>query len=170
MSSNEIKVPILSLWQPWATAVVTPDILNDNQPIKLNETRHWATKIRGRVLIHASKKWNKSIEQILLNWPFRHYMGELGINASSLGVIVGSVEITDCITSEQWVSENLPSTDDAILAQALMGNFEPGRFIFKLANPVRFAEYITFKGMQTPFVRIPLSTIPQQYHKDFKAE
>ena len=164
---SELKVPLLSLWQPWANAVVTPDILNNNQPIKLNETRHWATEIRGRVLIHASKKWDKSLRKIAEGWPFSERTGDLGIDANWFGAIVGSVEIVDCITSEQWVLENLPATDDETLAQALMGNFLPERYIFKLANPVRFVQPIPFKGMQTPFVRVPLSTIPECYYKDF---
>jgi hypothetical protein len=165
--NNEIKVPLLSLWQPWANAVVTPDILNNNQPIKLNETRGWDTKIRGRVLIHASLKWNKKHADILNSWPFSERLGDLGIDANWFGAIVGSVEIMDCITSEQWIHDHMPAMDDATLAQALMGNFGGGRHIFTLANPVRFVKPIPFKGKQTPFIRVPLSTIPECYFKDF---
>jgi len=46
-------IKAISLWQPWASAMALG--------FKKNETRHWATKYRGPLLIHAAQK--------IINWP-----------------------------------------------------------------------------------------------------
>lgn len=88
---------VLSVRQPWAWAIVTPGVGKDI------ENRDWPTKIRGRVAIHASKgctlgeyedaaDFIYTIDRTLWSWipPFKK---------SDRGVIVGTVEIVDCVTS-----------------------------------------------------------------------
>jgi len=92
------------------------------------ENRDWPTRVRGRVLIHASKWWNElevalAIEEandLTCTGPslsFREYCGFL----------VGSVEIVDCVahSSSSWFV---------------------GDYGFVLRNPVIFAEPVAFKG------------------------
>lgn len=40
----------ISLWQPWATLIALG--------VKTIETRSWACRYRGEMLIHAAKAWN----------------------------------------------------------------------------------------------------------------
>ena len=46
-----ITIPVLPLWQPWASAMEVLD--------KRVETRGWVVKHRGLFAIHATKKWDK---------------------------------------------------------------------------------------------------------------
>ncbi|MCC5809903.1 MAG: ASCH domain-containing protein [Ectothiorhodospiraceae bacterium] len=81
----------LSIRQPWAW-----HILHSGKDI---ENRDWATKYRGRVLIHASKAMTRAeYEDASLMAPLPR-MEDL-----ERGGIVGSVEIVDCGTasSSRW--------------------------------------------------------------------
>lgn len=76
---------VLSIKQPWAHLIIHHG--------KNVENRTWSTKIRGRVLIHASKT---------VDTAAMHYYEQLGmIHPDDLlrGAIVGSVEIVDCVTT-----------------------------------------------------------------------
>lgn len=79
----------LSIQQPWAWT-----ILHSGKDI---ENRRWSTPIRGRVLIHASKKIDKEAIAYL------EYECSILIKPEMLitGGIVGSVEIVDCVTSSK---------------------------------------------------------------------
>jgi activating signal cointegrator 1 len=56
-------IRVLSLWQPWATLVAIG--------AKRFETRSWAPTYRGRIAIHASKKWNRELLDLVNTDPFR---------------------------------------------------------------------------------------------------
>jgi hypothetical protein len=105
------------------------------------ENRDWPTRVRGRVLIHASKWWNErevaeAIEdanqmQFRAN-PCRtqHLFPAAvhsGILRDSCGFLVGSVEIIDCVaqSSSPWFV---------------------GDYGFVLRNPEAFAKPVPFKG------------------------
>lgn len=174
-------IPCISLWQPYAQAIVTPDpkcvaqvdFLNREAkiyPIKRNETRHWEVMVRGRVLVHAALKDTRLLRKIAATWPFANYADRLKITPAHYGAIVGSVVVTGCITSDAWRFENFPTDNDEILKEALMGNYEPGRFIASLESPVFFKEPIPFKGRQAKFFNVPLSLIPSKYHIYFETE
>lgn len=103
---------------------------------KTHENRNWATRITGRVGLHASAYWSLSQIQddcesaahmrlaadgpIPPHWTFRQ-MKEWG------GHIVGSVEITGCdvVSDSPWFV---------------------GEFGFRLANPVPLTTPIPCKG------------------------
>lgn len=86
----------LSIRQPWAWMIIHGG--------KNVENRDWSTKVRGRVLIHASKgmtndEWNSA-------WRFSRETSALSI-ARNVGLtrknierggIIGSVEISACVT------------------------------------------------------------------------
>lgn len=112
----------LSIRQPWAW-----HILNSGKDI---ENRDWATRFRGRVLIHASKGmtraeyedgrdplWSSGGPTIELP-PF----GQL-----DRGGFVGSVEIVDCVAASDspWFF---------------------GRFGFVLRNPKPLPFFVPWKG------------------------
>jgi len=81
----------LSIRQPWAWLIVNG--------FKDIENRSWRTEFRGRVLIHAGKKYGKE-ERAIAEAAQR----EFGIDipeALDLGGIVGGVEIVDCVTESE---------------------------------------------------------------------
>ena len=73
----------ISIRQPWAYL-----ILNAGKDI---ENRNWKTKIRGRVLIHASKQIDEEAVRL-------HGLENVHMNT---GCIVGSVEIVDCVAQSE---------------------------------------------------------------------
>lgn len=92
MDKDLLKFPILSIRQPWAWLIV-----NGYKDI---ENRTWSTHFRGKVLIHASKKWDEDFEPA----DERVLGEEMGIilpNKFDFGGIVGIAEITDCINKSK---------------------------------------------------------------------
>lgn len=92
----------LSIRQPWAWFIV--------QGFKNIENRDWSTKVRGPVLIHASKWYNHDemlddlefIVATMKQQPGYVPTGEritLRMLREQSGGIVGQATITDCVTS-----------------------------------------------------------------------
>lgn len=82
----------LSIQQPWAWLIV-----HGYKPI---ENRTWATKVHGRVLIHAGLKVDRVVWSRL-----KYYVPELPTIANlECGGIVGEATLTNCVTehSSLW--------------------------------------------------------------------
>jgi hypothetical protein len=82
-------IPCISILQPYAWLIV-----NGHKDI---ENRGWATKFRGRILIHAGKKYSRRDHD-----EYAEDMLDMGIelpafDAMQLGGIVGSATVTDCV-------------------------------------------------------------------------
>lgn len=117
----------LSIRAPWWWY-----ILNGGKDI---ENRSWPTRVRGRVLVHAGKRWVK--EDIALDaWDAEEMGTKAGVHLPLLnwqamrecsGCIVGAVEIVDCVahSDSPWFV---------------------GDYGFVLRNPLIFAKPIPFKG------------------------
>lgn len=91
----------LSIRQPWAWL-----ILNAGKDI---ENRTWATKVRGRVLIHAAKGMTRAEHDNAMNWIVTNPRIPLNFSEPAFsdlqrGGIVGEVDIVDCVTtsSSPW--------------------------------------------------------------------
>jgi len=87
----------LSIRQPWAWL-----ILHGGKDI---ENRNWPTKVRGRVLIHASATMTHDdyrfcAEYVRLNLPWAKIIIPPMLMLKR-GGIVGSVEITSCVASSE---------------------------------------------------------------------
>lgn len=89
---------VLSVRQPWAWMIMSAG--------KDVENRTWATKVRGRVLIHAAKGMTKA-EWASAWWFVRDRIpsafdkgiaADVAIKSIERGGIIGSVEIVDCVT------------------------------------------------------------------------
>lgn len=85
----------LSIRQPWAWL-----ILNAGKDI---ENRDWPTRVRGPVLIHASKGMTRGEYEDCREALREPYIGRPHVrlppmNDLARGGIVGSVEIIDCVT------------------------------------------------------------------------
>jgi hypothetical protein len=90
---SQIKLA-LSVRQPWAWLIV--------HGLKDIENRNWAISFRGRILIHAGKRWTREERQ-----DATLVRSEFGIDLPEtfeLGGIVGAVDIVDCVTgsSSRW--------------------------------------------------------------------
>lgn len=128
----------LSLLQPWATAVV--------QGHKSWETRSFKTNYRGKLLIHASKKWTKAQDILLRTDPFNKFLKPP--YSFPVGMIIGSVDLVDCIPTEDWfemtIREKWNTTQ--MLDNKGFGNFDAGRFAWHLQNPVEFKHPVPAPG------------------------
>ncbi|WP_153116046.1 ASCH domain-containing protein [Rhodocyclus tenuis] len=121
----------ISIRQPWAWM-----ILNGKDV----ENRDWATRFRGRVLIHASK--GMTYEEWQDAWEFAQGSGlspkavNAGLTSKNIarGGIVGSVEIVDCVTKSD-------------------SRWFVGRYGFLLRDPEPLP-FIPFKG-QLGFFDVP---------------
>lgn len=132
----------ISIRQPWASL-----ILKAGKDI---ENRCWATKVRGRVLIHAAKGMTKGEHEDAIEFAVdairadprnagvtkMRTLRELGFAFEELerGGIIGSVEIVDCVTS---------STSPWFV----------GQFGFVLRNPLPLT-FVPWKG-QLGFFKVP---------------
>ncbi|WP_200911678.1 ASCH domain-containing protein [Teredinibacter purpureus] len=80
-------VKAISIKQPWAWCIV--------HGLKPVENRSWKTKLRGRVLIHAGKKFDQAgFEWLLEN---KLIPVESKKDQFLFGGIVGEAEIVDCV-------------------------------------------------------------------------
>ncbi len=124
----------ISLWQPWASLMA--------MGLKKIETRHWATKHRGPLLIHAAKKG--------VGWPSRGIQSAFGPNipfpkSLPLGKILCKVDLIDC---REITKRNCPK-----LPESEYGDYTPGRFMWITESLENF-DPIPFRGNQG-FFNVP---------------
>lgn len=139
-------IKAISLWQPWASLWLSPN--------KRHETRHWATSHRGRLLVHAAKKFIKDVDSdldIILSSEFGGYWG---VNLPT-GAIIGMVELVAVIPTEKLYRSKrafdcIDLHDDA-RSDLACGNFDPGRFGWRRGTYWRFREPIPYRGRQSIF-------------------
>lgn len=95
----------ISILQPWSWLIVRPDLQAGPDRaaavaaglIKDIENRNWQTSFRGRVLIHAGKKWGpeqrEDVERVRKMFP------EIDLpDRFDLGGIVGAATMVDCVS------------------------------------------------------------------------
>lgn len=128
------SVKALSLWQPWATLVVTG--------AKRIETRGWQTSVRGELAIHAAKTWNSALAKLCRQEPFASALR--GTGTMPFGSVIGVVSLTaiDPVDSLVDISER----------ERAFGNYGPGRFAWSLDNIIRLEEPVPCRGHQQMFV------------------
>lgn len=145
--SNEIR--ILSLWQPWASLIALG--------LKRYETRSWATPYRGKIAIQAAKRpvdsdgirvWLKAQElaEVMGDPRFHTYLN------LPLGCIVAVADLSDCRMMDlkySTLTENLYAyiNEQSDLERAV-GDWQPGRYAWKLENIRPIAEPIPCRGAQ----------------------
>lgn len=133
----------LSVRAPWWWAIL------HGKPV---ENRDWYTNVRGRIYLHASKFWK--FDEVQDDWQDVVYMAdgdglilpqmgkeETAEMRAAGGCLVGSVEITDCVTQH-------PS------------KFFVGKYGFVLRDPVIFKRPVPCKGA-LGFFDVP-DTVVQQ--------
>ena len=127
----------ISLWQPWASVIFERD--HDGIQVKPDETRHWATAVRGRIAIHAAKKVLRYDEQAY----YEPQMLALGLRWSNLpfGCIIGTANLVQC----------LPTTiarRNRELWQQFWGDYSDDRYAWELCDPVKLETPVPWKGKQ----------------------
>lgn len=144
----------ISLWQPWATLMAVG--------AKRNETRSWPTLHRGRLAIHAAKKWNRELSAMCGTEPFRSVLvrqedGHLwlaeALRAMPFGAIVAVVTLTDCVRISP---DNYPGGDERHF-----GDYTAGRFMWQTRDLARLAQPIPFRGAQG-FFDVPDDLFPKE--------
>ncbi|MDT8758262.1 ASCH domain-containing protein [Sphingomonas psychrotolerans] len=125
----------ISLWQPWASAVALG--------WKSNETRHWSTKYRGPIAIHAAKKW--TIEERVAAIDATKETGDRRLVDPPRGVIVATAVLVGIERTEDLLPRIRGTIED------WFGNYAPGRFAWKLERISRLAIPIPFTGRQGLF-------------------
>lgn len=138
---------VISIQQPWATLIMIG--------AKRIETRSWATKYRGPILIHASAtmpKFNRSLCDV---YPFTKYL--TGLGSIPTGVILGKVELKEVYTVEYLTKECL--WNDFIYSQheRQFGDYTAGRYGWVLSNIEMFNLPIPAKG------QLGLWTFPDEF-------
>jgi len=112
----------ISLWEPWASLMA--------MGIKTIETRHWATKYRGDLIICSAKKdiGVKALSSLLNSFPKQ--VSQQLIHNLSYGKALCKVTVTDCkLTQNITDQEQFP-----------YGNFEPNRYGWITENVQVFKE------------------------------
>lgn len=126
----------LTVHQPWASLLVTG--------AKRIETRGWATRHRGPLLIHSAKA-NPAYTRTAMaeNDDVRGVMDTFRLDPDDLprGRILGLVEVVDCVPIE----EILP---DLSAAERALGNYTPGWYAWVTTQPYRYDEPVRARGQQ----------------------
>jgi activating signal cointegrator 1 len=132
----------LSLLQPWATLVAIG--------AKKIETRSWNTKYRGPLLIHASKKMDKSQKELCKTQPFLNALKHL--EELPLGKIIGSVTLLETSTTDFFkqcsgvIALNKKYSKKAWDIELAFGDYSPNRFGWLLQDSQSFTHHIPING------------------------
>lgn len=131
---------VISIKQPWATLITLGE--------KRFETRSWATKHRGPLAIHASKKIDKEACKYL---PITSTLNKHGIvlfDDLPVGKIIATCNLVDCYqvkTDELlWADFTNGNTVDGF--EYLFGDYTEGRFAWKLEGVLSLPTPIEAKG------------------------
>jgi activating signal cointegrator 1 len=127
-------VRCISLWQPYASLWLSP--------AKLHETRHWSTRYRGPLLVHAAKRPLRLTDFPFMDRTLTKHIGARWPAELAYGAIIGRVELIDCISTNDW--QPVTGCDEW-----LCGNWERDRYGWKRGPQfVRFATPIPYVGRQ----------------------
>lgn len=134
----------ISLWQPWASLWLSP--------MKINETRHWPTKHRGWLAVHAALRFERKFDadDPLPAICFKHF-GPNWTRKLPVGAIIGAIYLEDC----RQMTEVQPCHQD----DEECGNWSAERYAWRRSNDVVTIKPVPFKGRQG-FFDIPDLIVP----------
>ncbi len=134
------RVKAISLCQPWASAMALG--------LKRNETRSWATSHRGDLVICSTKQMPQVADDL------RDLLSEImtGVELPR-GFALCVVEVFDC----QRITN---SPDD--VTEALLGDYTPGRFMWRTRNLRALKKPIPVRGWQG-FFEVDLTGVELTY-------
>jgi activating signal cointegrator 1 len=121
------KMKALSLTQPWATAMALG--------IKQWETRGWPTRYRGPIAIHAAKGFPRYAREFA---EVEHTLGRIP-SPLPFGAIVALGQLVECARAEDVYTS-------VTALERLYGNYEAGRYAWRISGIVALPEPIPAKG------------------------
>jgi activating signal cointegrator 1 len=112
----------ISLWQPWGSAML--------YGLKTNETRGRPTRVRGDVVICATKRKMDSVGQEIAE---RFYFPPLNL---PYGCALCIVELFDCLPSSRFTMHPTVGNVSIVLnhAESDLGDYSPGRWVWRTRN------------------------------------
>jgi hypothetical protein len=139
---------VITIWEPWATLIALG--------LKGFETRGWATRYRGPLAIHASKKIDREACE---REPIKSALAKYGFTADNLptGAVVATSNLSECYSVKRdtlggtvilhgkkrsfawgypWINEYH------------FGDYSNGRFAWELTDIKKLPEPIAAKGKQ----------------------
>ena len=132
----------VALTQPFATLVVAR--------LKRNETRTWHTTYIGPLAIHASKGFPRWAVDLCLAEPFKSALAGIGVRSPDdlpTGAIIGSTEV---LAYQQMVAGGLDlgfgEVEIVEEPERSFGDYEPGRWAWRLGDAPTQIEPVPFKG------------------------
>lgn len=136
------SIRAISLWNPHATLVVLGE--------KKLETRPRRTNIHGPILIHSamSREW----EWMCVLPLFKEALSAISGNLN-YGYLIGSVSIVDCRPTSDFRGY-IGRQEEAF------GNYNDGRYAWKLTHPQIFKEPVRYRGSQG-FFNVPAELVPE---------
>jgi hypothetical protein len=145
-------IKALSMWQPWGSLWLSPN--------KRHETRHWQTKHRGQLLVHAAKRMEKDVGSDLGDILRDEFGGHWAMDLPT-GAIIGMVDLVDVIPTENVYAKGIGSLTDVDLTDLACGNFEPNRFAWQRGTYWVFPQPVPYRGRQMLF-DVPLDVVAAQ--------
>ncbi len=133
----------LTLCQPWASAIAIG--------LKRFETRFWATRYRGPLLIHAGRQIDWVIRRaaiIRLSAFDPEQAAYFDLHSSNLGKIVAIADLVECRSTTEPGCDADRWTNALPELESFFGDFGPSRFAWQLENVVRLAKPIPCRGAQ----------------------
>jgi hypothetical protein len=126
--------------QPFATLIAIGE--------KHFETRCWPTKYRGDLLIHAGK--GKNYLFLCEGEPFKSVLAKHGYNKNNLpiGEIIAKVNLTNCIKIDGIQTMFDVSNKKQNINETNFGDWDIGRYAWRLENIESLKEPIPVKGQQ----------------------
>jgi len=125
-------VKAITLWQPWASLWLTTR--------KVHETRSWATKYRGDLIVHAAKRECDYAVDLGLDDICTAEFGSRWRDHLPRGKIIGIVQLLDC----QSMLEARPVDND----DRVCGIWSQDRIAWKRGQFLALARPMPFVGKQ----------------------
>jgi activating signal cointegrator 1 len=122
------KIKGLSLWQPWASLIAIGS--------KSVETRSWATSYRGWLAIHASKKWSKSIFDLVRSEPYHSCLCSApgsGHSEKGTAMVRGAIVAVARLVDVRSTNEFQPDSE----IELAFGDYSPDRYAWLLEDVTR---------------------------------
>lgn len=133
---------VISLWQPWATLCVLG--------AKQVETRFYNTKLRGLLLIHATKTLQtEHAETCLTNLHFKKYIPDP--YKLPLSAIVGCVTVKEVYPTKDLADRglvDLRGTTALATEEFYFGDYSAGRYGWHLVDAIKFEQPVPCSGTQ----------------------
>jgi activating signal cointegrator 1 len=136
--TSEVIVKAISLWQPWASLVA--------HNWKHYETRSFKVSYRGLLVIHAAKRLD-DLDYWFVQPDFNRCLTASGYKWHGdlpRGAALGIVKLVD-IQRTEHIRHRLGDSE------RVFGNYEDGRFAWKLEFVERFTKPIPMRGAQGLF-------------------